>query len=1010
MIDLHLHSKYSLLDGLIKPEKLVEKYKALGRDSVAITDHGSVAGLVEFHKECNKGGIKPILGAEFYHERGTNENYHLVVLARNLQGYKNLVKLNNLAQENIYKKPRVSDEMIRQYGSGLIVLTACIQGYLPQSVLAGKTDWQWYNAMKSWVDYVFLEVQNHGIQDEKKIVEEFMSSGLPCVATTDAHFLDKSESYAHEVALAVSMNKKAGDFKFDGSGYYVMSEDEIDLPQQCKDLTHDVAALVENYSIGYDTWQLPEVHLDSEHELQKLYMKLDDYLLSEVYKYDFDNFHEDPDGTAFEYKDRLAYEFNVINKNGFLPYFLIVADICRFVDEDLKSIRGWGRGSAAGSLVAMLYGITKVDPIKWKLYFERFLNPDRISPPDIDLDFKPDDRLLVLEYMRKKYGRVYQIGTYTTLGSKEVILSCSKAMNRYTDLSEYVPIEAPVPTIAELMTRETFAKHVRENGDEDFVDVCMSLEGLPRNASAHASGVIIDIAGEVPVRISKSGTNANVPVSAYDMYALEDLKLTKIDVLGVNVLSTIDRVCKALKINVKDFPLDDVKTFELFNSGFTLGVFQFETHSFTHIIKDLHPDNFDELVDLNTLGRPGCLESGMTEEYINRKFGRTERKPIHSKLRDIGHQGLPLFQENMMEISRELAGFTMSEADTLRKAIGKKKKDLFESLNLKFINGCINNGIQKEEAESIWATLEKSARYTWNLSHAVCYTLISYWTMYLAANYPVQFFCELLNSADGSSDASTRRRVLLSECRRREIPVVYPNINLSGKHYSVVNGKILLGLSGIKFVGEKSVDQIIEARNIGEFLDSSDVKVRSKVNSRVIEYLRKAGCFLSEYSPSREDEIEALGYSISGRIIEQGYFKYIEDAGEILEIRNITTKKGDPMAFVSVDFRNETKSVVVFPKMYEKYKDILVRGAVFGFVVKEEILEVLYDLNNLEDMIIEIPDNMADQFLSFYPSCKGLPNVRAANYDLASVNMTREMIEFVALEFGIVNMFSRRAI
>ncbi len=1002
--NLHLHTKYSLLDGLIKPNELVEKCKSLGQTAVACTDHGTVAGLVEFHKECTKGGVKPLLGAEFYHERGTNENYHLVVLARNLQGYRNLIKINNLAQENIYKKPRINDDMLRLHGQGLIVLTACIQGYLPQSFLAGKTDWQWYNAVKGWVDSVYLEVQNHGIAGEDRILNEFVESGLPCVATTDAHFLNKEHAYAHEVALAVSMNKKAGEFKFDGSGYYVMEEDEISLPQQCKDLTDIVAHDVEVYDFGYSSWQLPEIDADPVHELQKLEFKLHDYLID---VYGFEEVENDSTGECGEYLNRLAFEFDVISKNGFLSYFLIVADICRFVDEDLKSIRGWGRGSAAGSLVAMLYGITKIDPIRWKLYFERFLNPDRISPPDIDLDFRPDDRPLVLDYMRKKYGRVYQIGTYSTLGSKEVVLSCAKATNHYTDLTEYIPVEAPVPTIAELMKREAFSKHVIETGEEDFVEMCITLEGLPKNSSAHASGVIIDVADEVPVKISKSGVNAGIPVTAYDMYSLEDLKLTKIDVLGVNVLATVDRTCKALGIDIKDFPLDDQKTFDLFNSGFTLGVFQFETHSFAHLIKDLHPDNFDELVDLNTLGRPGCLESGMSEEYISRKFGRTERKPIHPTIRDTGHQGLPLFQEQMMEIAREFSGFTMSEADTLRKAIGKKKKDVMESIHSKFVDGAVTlQRIPAEEAEEVWATLEKSARYTWNLSHAVCYTYISYWTMYLAANYPVQFFCELLNSADGSGDTSTRRRILLSECRRRGIKVSYPDVNKSALNYTVVDDMILLGLSGIKFVGEKSVNAILEARN-SDFLDSADLKARSKVTSRIVEYLKKAGCFLNEYIPSREDEVEALGYSISGRAIDQGWLKYIDGAGEILEIRNITTKKGDPMCFLSVDFHEETRSLVVFPKMYEQYKEILVKGAVFGFITNEDILEKIFDLNSFDNLVIEIPDNQADQFLTFYPSCTGRPNISAAGYELASVNLTQQMFEFIETEFGVVRIYNR---
>lgn len=1008
-VDLHLHGTHSLLDGLIRPAALMEKCKALGRDSVALTDHGSLGGLVEFHKAAGKAGVKPILGCEFYHDRGTQENYHLILLARNREGYRNLVRLNNLAQGNIYRKPRVSDEMIRANGAGLILLTACIQGYMARSVLAGDPDWQWFRAASSWVDAAFLEVQCHDIMDEFKVIEAFVDSGLPCVGTTDAHYLEAGDSRAHEVGLAVSMNKRAGEFKFSGTGYHVRPESEIALPASCLEGTLEVARMVESYDIGYSSWQLPEVDIDGDQELAKLEFVLDDYLIS---KFGFDEVNGETKLAVDRgaYRDRLQYEFRVIRDNGFLPYFNIVAEICRFVDGELKSLRGWGRGSAAGSLVAMLYGITKIDPIRWGLYFERFLNPDRISPPDIDLDFKPEDRQPVLDFMRRRFGRAYQIGTYTTLGPKEVIQSVARATGVKTSLGDYVPVEAPVPPISELITREAFAKQVRDEGCEELVATCLALEGLPRNPSAHASGVVIDVADEVPVRISKSGANAGIPVTAYDMYSLEDLKLVKIDVLGVNVLSVVDRTCRAIRVaGPEAFPLDDARTFEAFNGGSTLGVFQFETHSFSKIIRDLHPDTFDELVDLNTLGRPGCLESGMTEEYISRKFGRSERRPIHDRIRDTGHQGLPLFQEQMMEIARDFAGFTMAESDTLRKAIGKKQKDLMDSLRGKFVDGAVGmHGVTEAEASAVWETLEKSARYTWNLSHAVAYTMVSYWTMYLSANHPAQFFCELLNGAAAGSDPGGRRRALLSECRRRGVPVMHPNANLSGTEYAVVDGTILLGLSGIKYVGEKSLQAILKARESGPFLGSADLKERAKVNSRGVEYLLKAGCFPGERVPDRDDEIESLGYSVSGRAIDQGWLRFVEGAGEVIDVRAITTKKGDPMCFASVDFRDEVRSVVVFPKAYERYREVLRRGAVLGFVTDGDVLQVLFDPFDLQQLDVEVPDAAADAFLTFYPSCIGIPNVRCGGYDLAGVRMTPEMVEFIASEFGIVRMVNRR--
>lgn len=998
-VDLHVHTCWSLLDGIARPQALAAKTASLGRPACAITDHGSVAGLVEFHRECRKAKVKPILGCEFYHDKG-GENCHLVLLARNRLGYGNLIALNNLAQGNFHRKPRITDEMIRDHGSGLIALTGCVQGHMARSVLAGAPDWLWFERLQGWVDRAYLEVQNHGIPEEARVLAEYERAGMSrfIVGTTDAHYLEASEARAHAVGLAVSMNKKEGEYVFNGRGYHVRDESEIDLPREALERTAEVAGLVEDYDIGHERWQLPAVEVDPEREKSELEFRLYDYLVKWI---GFDNADMDPDGTAEEYRRRLEYEFDVISKNGFLPYFKIVADLCEFVDGRGK-LRGWGRGSAAGSLVAFLYGITKIDPMRWGLFFERFLNPDRVSPPDIDLDFQPEDREPVIEHLRQRYGRVYQIGTYTTLGAKEVIQSCSRAMGISTRLSEFVPVEAPVPPVSELVRREAFWRRVVEEGNEDFIKVCISLEGLPRNRSAHASGVVIDEAGELPYQVSKSGANAGLPITSYDMYSLEDLKVTKIDVLGVNMLSMVDRACKASGVRVEDIPLDDVRTFELFNSGNTLGVFQFETHSFTKIIRDLHPDSFDELVDLNTLGRPGCLESGMTEEYLDRKAGRKPRQPIHPKIRDTGHQGLPLFQEQMMEIAREFAGFTMAEADTLRKAIGKKQKDLMDSLREKFVSGAAGReGVSRDEAVGVWETLEKSARYTWNLSHAVAYTMISYWTMWLAANHPVEFFCELIN---GAGDAA-RRRVLLSECRRRGIPVSHPDVNLAEREPVVCDGRIILGLSGIKFLGETTLDKILKARESSPFSSSDDLKARAKVDSRKLSYMRMAGCFPGEHSPTRDEELESIGYSISGRTIDQGWLKYVEGAGEVLDVRAITTKKGDPMAFVSVEFRDGVESVTVFPRAYAIYKNVLVRGAVFGFLLDGDVLQGIFNPYDLSGMAVEIPDSAADGFLSFHPSCPGDPNVYVGRWGIARVNLTQEMLDFVEKEFGVVRMY-----
>lgn len=999
MTNLHLHTKMSLLDGLIRPKELMQKVKSLGQTAVACTDHGSVAGLVEFWKEARKVQIKPLLGCEFYHERG-QVNHHLIMIARNFEGYRNLIKLNNLAQQNIYKKPRINDEMIKQHGRGLICLTACLQGYFPQTILQGRPDWAWVDAMELWCDKVYLEVQNHGIEEEAKVLDYCVKSGKPCVATTDAHYLNKEHSFAHEVALAISSHKPLGEFKFNGNGYHVLSNEEAEarFDKRLLEMSDVIAAEVEEYDISHDSWQLPNEQLDADGEFLELSSRLQEYIWNKKIQ------------NKEEYEERLKYEFGVIKDNGFLSYFKSVGKICGFVDNELKSLRGWGRGSAGGSLVAFLYGITKVDPIRWGLFFERFLNPDRISPPDIDLDFKPEDRPKVLEFMRREFGDVYQIGTYTTLGSKDVIKNVSKAMHRETALMDFVPMEAPVPTIAELDTRDSFHRQVVKEGNEDFVEVCKVLEGLPKSMSAHASGVVIDQWGEVPVRISKSGASANIPVCAYDMYALDDIKLVKYDILGVNQLSVIDETCKAVGIKTEDIPLDDKETFENFNGGNTLGTFQFETHSYQGIIKDLKPDTFEELVSLNAIGRPGCLDSGMTNQYINRKWGRESSDKLHPKMPDIGYYNLPLFQESLMLISRDFCGFTMSEADTLRKGIGKKKKDILDELKPKFIEGAIKtSGATQALADELWSIVEKAGRYSWNLSHAVCYTLISYWTMYLSAHYPTQYFAQLLNGANAVGDTAQRRRILLTECRRRNIPVKYPNVNRSDRQYTAQDGEIYLGLCGIKFVSDAVIDTIVKERKNGAFKDSEDFynRLPHKVcSSRVVKYLKMAGAF-EEYTPTRLEEIESIGFSISGRAIDQSFRKYVQEAGEVIDIRETTTKKGDPMAFVTVDFHDEIRSVVVFPRQLAEYKPLLVKGNVLGFFCDGDVLQKIFNVEDFVGFIVEIPDEKVDEFLTFCPKCNGLPNVYCGSWAVATVNLTLEMFNFIEREFGVVRVRKR---
>lgn len=992
MTHLHLHTNYSLLDGLIKIKDLMTHCKSEGMTAVACTDHGTLGGIINFHREAISAGIKPILGCEFYHDKGDGRNNHLVLLAKNREGYDNLVKLNNIAQNNFYKKPRIRDEHIREHGRGLIALTACIGGYFNQSILNGRPDIQWIESMKLWVDHVFVEVQNHGIKEERVISDWILNNRdklPPIVATADCHYLLEGHSYAHRIALATSYNKKVEEVGFDGYGYHVHTPD---LPQFTIDNTQVVADLIEEYDLGHSTWQLPTEDIDYDLELKSLELNLETHLLGEGLN-------------SKEYVDRLHSEWAVLRDNGFVPYLRTVAKICNYADT-LSDVRGYARGSAGGSLVVMLYGITKIDPVKWGLYFERFLNAERVSPPDIDLDFTPEVRVKVIEWLKAKYN-VYQIGTYSTLSLREAINSTERATGIKTGLVEYVPMDGILPTAKYLMSvKEGFYNYVVKNNLEEFISWVEVIEDSPRNSSAHASGIVIDLHDELPIQIKQSGVNAGLPVTMYDMYTLEELKLTKFDILGINTLAIVDDTIKHILattgdiVKLSDIPLDDEETFKLFNSGHTQGVFQFETHTYKETVFELHPDNFDELIDLNALGRPACLDSGMTKEYISRKFGKSKASNVIGDFK-LGHQNLPLFQEDMMLISREVAGFSMSEADTLRKAISKKQKDLMDSLKDRFVSGSVARGYNGDEVLSLWETIEASARYSWNLSHAVAYTMLSYWTMWFSTHYPLQFFTASLSRASNTSDSIMRRRLLLSECRRRGIEVKHPDVNKSTLDYSTDGKSILLGLGGIKYVGDKAIAEIIAQRPYEDYVDFESKVAKKLVNSKAKDYLIKAGCF---GRTTYDDELDAVGCSIGGRKIDQPPYHHM-DCAELLRLAPITTKKGEPMAFTEWEYRDEIKSIVIFPRVYEKIKSSLRIGMIsHPFIGDKGELIRLGDCLDMSRYIVNISSVKMGEFLSCYPSFSGQYNIVCDGVPVGSVPLTDDMLSFIDESFTITKI------
>jgi len=1000
-VHLHTHTEYSVLDGIIKIPELIKQVKSFGMPAVAITDHGTIGGIPEFWKECKKADIKPILGCEFYHsiDKESKENYHITLLAKNKIGFQNLVNLTNRANDNFYKRPRVTTADIKEFGTGIIGLSGCMGSYMSQTTIAGKTDWNFYQEMKECLEDFFLEIHYNEIPEQKIIMDEFLKSGLPCVCAVDAHYLKEDHKFAHSVALGIMTNKKIDDpkaFKFNGDGYYIKDRSEMELlfPKETIDMTMKIADMIENYDIGFENWDMPEIEVDVDQEFRLLDIKLDEYLCSIT---DW----EEPNKTDIKiYNERLKYEFGVIKDNGFLPYFKMVAGLCKYFDDN-NMFRGWARGSAGGSLVAFLYGITKIDPIEWGLYFERFLNPSRITPPDIDLDFQPDHKSIAIDYFREHYGEVYQIGSYGTLSSKEVINSVSRIMGYSTKLGEYVPEQAPVPSIADLMEKNKPFQREAMKCNKQFVETLLILEKSKKNVATHASGVIVG--SKTPYRTARSGVNKGLKMTMWDMYALEDMKYVKFDILGVTNLAIIDKICKAVNLKVEDISLNDAQTFDIINKLDTVGIFQWESDGFKNVIKRLHPDTFDELLDLNTLYRPGPIESGLTDQYINRKFGKEKVVQLHPKLK-MKTQGLPLYQEDIMSMARDLAGFTLSEADLLRKAIGKKNAKLFTEVHEMWIIGCNKNGIDEQEAINLWDMIEKFARYTWNKAHSVAYTLISWWTAYLSAHYPAHFMCELMNSANSAD----RKRVIISECRRRKIDLKHPDINISGLNAVVYDGSIFFGLSGVKYVGEKSLLKMLAVRDEGAFLTIQDLMDRTKLTSRMIEYLAMAGAFVHSFDdeiPTLEDEKEALGSTISGRIIDKYWWKdKCSILGEIIDVHRITTKKGDPMCFLKIEYQDRIDSATVFPGLYSVASGTLKKGYIGLFDVEDRgVLNKFSDPDRIDHFKIAVNDG--DGFLSFRPSLIGEPNIYCGGASISRMDLDDKALHFIEDNFGVNDIF-----
>ena len=871
---LHVHSHYSLLDGLAKIDELLDYVKELGMDSVALTDHGVMYGAVEFYKKAKAKKIKPIIGCEVYtaFERLTdkrpnidNRRNHLILLAKNEQGYKNLVKLSTIAHiDGFYYKPRIDEEVLEKYAEGLIGLSACLQGKIPRLLLANKNEEAEATAKKYEEMFgkgnFYLELQPHQkipeqITANKRIIELSKKTGIPLVATNDIHYLRKQDAEAQDVLMLINTGSDPNDperLSMTQDDFSMISPEEMaeffkDAPEAIENTQKIVGQCNFNFELGKT--KLPHFPVPDNKAPEQYLTELCEQGLKKRFG----------DNITPEIRQRMDYELSIINKTGFAGYILIVQDFVNWAKQN-RIVVGPGRGSAGGSLVSYLTNITNVDPIKHNLLFERFLNPERISMPDIDLDFADRRRDEVIKYVAEKYGQdhVAQIITFGTMAARAVIRDVGRAL-QYTypycdSLAKMIPFGMDLSETLEKVD-EFKEKYENDQMCKRLVDLAKKLEGVSRHASTHACGVVISadpLTASVPLQKSTSAGQEGI-ITQFEMHAIEDLGLLKVDFLGLKNLTIIEDTLSRiyvlhnqLKIDLDKIPEDDPKTFELLQNALSTSVFQLESSGMKNYLKQLKPTEFEDITAMVALYRPGPMQ--FIPDYIARKHSKQKIEYLHPKLEPIlkDTQGVCIYQEQLMKIAQEVCGFTLGEADVLRKAVGKKIPELLHAQETKFVEGAIKNGASKKIAEELWNWILPFANYGFPKAHAAAYATIAYQTAYLKSHYPVEFMASVLTSEKADVE---RISFLIDECQKMGVEVLPPNINESLKNFTVVPEKnqIRFGLLAIKNVGTNIVDAIVaEVKNNGHFSSIGDFihRVKSKdLNKKSMEALIKAGAF-----------------------------------------------------------------------------------------------------------------------------------------------------------------------
>jgi DNA polymerase-3 subunit alpha len=868
---LHLHTEYSLLDGMGRTAEYAARARDLGIHHIAVTDHGVMYGAMEWYKTATDAGLHPIIGVEAYLAEGSarakeRKSYHLLLLAENETGYRNLLKLTTLAQlEGYYYRPRIDLEMLSEHATGLIATSACLGGPVANNFLHAKPD-----AARDYAgkladifgpDRFFIELQDHGLPDQVRVNGDLIALartfGLPIVATNDVHYCQQEDAPAQDILVCIQTNTTLNDPK------RLKSESDqlfLKSPQEMARVFRDVPEAVTNtvriaemcaLDLGFQGYHLPEFPVPPTFTPDTYLESLCQEGIQRRYGH-----------VSGEVAARLAYELDVIKGMGFANYFLVVWDFIRFAREH-GILVGPGRGSSAGSIVTYSLGITALDPLAYDLIFERFLNPSRISMPDIDIDFADDRRDEVIDYVVSKYGddRVAQIVTFGTLAAKAAVRDVGRAMGRSfseTDrVAKLIPV-GPGITIDGALTKVPELRAIYEGEDtvRELIDAARKVEGISRHASTHAAGVVISrdpLVQHVPLQRAGGKSEGDI-TTQFPMAQLEELGLLKMDFLGLRTLTVLGKAVKLLQeaghdISLETIPLEDAKAFDLLRRGETTGVFQLEGSTTSRMTVEVAPSQFDDLTALMALIRPGPM--AMAPEYISRKHGRTAIEYVHPDVEPILREtyGVALYQEQVIRIANVLAGFSMSEGDGLRKAMGKKLPEQMTKYKDRFVSGCGERGIEKRLASEIFAMIERFAGYGFPKAHSAAYAVIAAQTAFLKANYPVEFMAALLSSELGNTD---RIVSLMAECRRAGIPVLPPNINRSTVEFSVErredgSSAVRFGLAAVKNVGVSAVRAIIESRraapsgrfsSLGAVCDAVDW---TTVNRRALEALAKAG-------------------------------------------------------------------------------------------------------------------------------------------------------------------------